>query len=320
MLADRVGGLPTLNRIQSMTFQPCMTSIRDGVKVVEELKWRSWNGVVADLWHAHCAPGARGQYVSEHPRLFIVLAAEGGPFETRLTPTGSALPGCGGSGSLNYIPAHTPLWGKVQKPMRLRHLDLHFDPNEVGERLAEGFEPDVLAQPRLRFTDDRLFSLANLIAQECAGPDARHDLYGDSLTLALLIDVFGIGRRQPHRRTPLSPWQLQRVTDYIEERCSGAIRLQDLAAMVGLSQSYFSHAFKASTGVPPHQWQIQARVRKGQEMLRAGDRALTEVAVEAGFSDQAHFTRVFRRIVGETPAAWQRAMRGFRISLPIGPH
>lgn len=63
------------------------------------------------------------------------------------------------------------------------------------------------------------------------------------------------------------------------------IRLQDLRWPVGLSQSHFSHAFKASTKAP-HQWQLKARIEQGQRLLAAGDRSLTEVAVEAGFSDQ----------------------------------
>jgi len=293
-----------------MTFQPAMTSIHEGVTVLEPLRWRGWNGVVADLWHAQCGAKARGHYISAHPRLFIVLASEGGRFETRLQRNGASLQGHGGAGSINYVPASLPLWGRVDAPMRLRHLDLHFDPELVSERVSERLAPQPLSKPRLMFTDPNLIALARLIAREVAEPDARHDLYGDGLILALLIDLFGIGEREESRRSPLSPWQLRRVTDHIAEHCSGSIRLQDLAELVGLSQSYFSHAFKAATGVPPHQWQIQARVRRSQSMLLSGDRPLIEIAIEAGFSDQAHFTRAFRRVTGETPAVWRRAMRG----------
>lgn len=290
-----------------MTFQPRMRSIREGITVLDDLKWRSWNGVVADLWHAECATGARGEYVSEHPRLFVVLDKLGGEFTTRLTPNGPALSTRRNPGSLSYFPAKMPVWGRTERKLRLRHLDLHFDAGGVSERLGEQLDPKRLAEPRLMVADERLLTLARLIAAECAEPDARHDLYGDGLTLALLIDLFKLGRRPERRRIPLAAWQLRRVTDYIEANCAGSIRLQELAELVDLSQSYFSHAFKASTGLPPHQWQLQARVRKGQELLLKGDRSLTEVAVEAGFADQAHFTRVFRRIVGETPAAWRRS-------------
>jgi AraC family transcriptional regulator len=294
-----------------MTFQPRMTSLREGVTVIGALKWRAFNGVVADLWHAECGTEAHGEYVSEHPRLFIVLDKIGGDFETRLRRETPGPTSHRRDGAITYMPAGVPVWGRTRQRMQIRHLDLHFDPAEVSERLCERFDASLLAEPRIMFSNERILALARLIASECAEPDARHDLYGDGLTLAVLIDLFQVGRKQARKRSPLTTWQLRRVTDYMAAHCDDNIRLQDLAALVDLSQSHFSHAFKASTGVPPHQWQLQARVRRGQEMLVAGDRSLTEIAVEAGFSDQAHFTRVFRRVVGETPAAWQRSQRAF---------
>jgi AraC family transcriptional regulator len=214
-----------------MTFQPSMTSTHEGVTVLEPLRWRRWNGVVADLWHAACGPQARGHYVSAHPRLFIVLETEGGSFETRLKPHGDDLRGVGGRGSINFVPAHLPLWGGVEAPMRLRHLDLHFDPEALCEQICERLSARQMAKPRLMFDDPHLFALAGLIAREVTEPDARHDLYGDSLILALLIDLFGVERREPSRGSTLSSWQLRRVTDYITEHCNGSIRLQDLAKL-----------------------------------------------------------------------------------------
>ena len=297
-----------------MSFQPRMQSVREGVTVIGALKWRSFNGAVADLWHAQCETGARGEYVSEHPRLFIVLDKEGGEFETRLHPRA---PGIVGEGSISYMPAGVPVWGHTRERMRLRHLDLHFVPEAIGERLSERLDGAALRRPRIMFRDERIMALARLLAAECAEPGARHELYGDSLVLALLIDLFQV-RHQPLRKpSSLTARQLCHVTDYIASRCSDTIRLQELAALVNLSQSHFSHAFKASTGLPPHQWQLHARIRKGQEMLAAGERSLTEIACEAGFSDQAHFTRVFRKIVGETPAAWQKARRATHAAAAI---
>jgi AraC-like DNA-binding protein len=290
-----------------MTFQPRMTSIRDGISVLGDLKWRAWNGVVADVWNARCSDGARGEYVAPHPRLFIILDKEGGEFDARLSPNGEKFVSCQGPAS--FIPAEIPVWTRCEEIDRLRHLDVHFDPAALSERLLEDVDLDCLATPRLAVSDERILGLARLIAAECESPDARHDLYGDSLTVALLIDVLQLGRRKERKRTPLTSWQLRRVTDFIEDNCTRSIRLQELAELVALSQTYFSHAFKASTGVPPHQWQMSARIRRVQELLLSGDTPLTEVAAETGFSDQAHFTRTFRRIVGETPAAWQRARR-----------
>ncbi|WP_244491254.1 AraC family transcriptional regulator [Bosea sp. Root381] len=278
------------------------------MSVLDPLKCRVFNGIVADLWCAQCDRDARGEYVSADPRLFIVLDRVGGEFETRLDRLrGKASPSR--PGSISYLPAEVPVWGQTNESLRIRHLDLHFNPELIAERLSERLDVALLAQPRIMFENERIMALAHMIAAECAASDARHDLYGDSLALALLIELFQVRRAQPRKRSSLTPGQLRRVTDYISAHCGTNIRLQDLAALVDISQSHFSHAFKAATGLPPHQFQLQARIRRGQDMLAAGEHSLTQIAVETGFSDQAHFTRVFRKVVGETPAAWQRARR-----------
>lgn len=292
-----------------MAFQPRMTTSLSGITLLDQLRWRSWNGVVADVWRVHCAAGAGGEYVSETARLFVMLERERGFTHLRLSPAGRDLPAPRAPLHMSYVPAHMPLWSRVEESGELRHLDLHFDVATLGERLGEEIDPARLARPRLAFTDERIQSLAGLIAQECVAPEARHDLYGDGLVLALFIDLMQVGRRPAPRRSPLSDRQLRRVLAYIEENSLRNIRLQDLAALTDLSQSYFSHAFKAATGVPPYQWHMKARLRRVEEMLADGDLALTQIAAEAGFADQAHFTRVFRRFYGLTPAAWRRARR-----------
>ena len=108
----------------------------------------------------------------------------------------------------------------------------------------------------------------------------------------------------------MAPWQLRRVTDYLVAHLSEDIPLQILSDLVKLSRSYFSRAFKVSTGLAPHQWLLQARISKAKQLLLETDRPLAQIAIDVGFADQAHFTRTFRREAGESPGAWQRARRG----------
>lgn len=293
-----------------MSFRPNMTSRIEGISVLEDLRWRRWPGAVADVWHAACAAGARGEYVSQHPRLFVVLDRQGGDSALRLSARGTELPAPRAAHPMSYIPAGVPIWSRVDASMRIRHLDIHFDVATLAERIGEAPDRTALATPRLQFDDERLFALARLIAEDCGGPDARHDVYGDSLVTALFVDLMRLGPSPAlRRRSALSPRQLERATAHIEENCLRPLRLQELADLLGLSQSYFSHAFKAATGVPPYQWHMQARIRKVQEMLAGSTLPLTEIAVSAGFADQAHLTRAFRRHVGTTPAAWRRDVR-----------
>jgi AraC-like DNA-binding protein len=135
-------------------------------------------------------------------------------------------------------------------------------------------------------------------------------LYIDSLTLAACIDFLRLGREGSERAaTRLPPRQLRRVTDYVIDHLSQAVRLKELAAMSGLSQSQFGRAFKASTGLSPHQWQLNARIARAQELLLSGALALSEIALLTGFAEQSHFTRVFKNVTGASPAAWRRERR-----------
>ncbi|GAB1583417.1 AraC family transcriptional regulator [Phyllobacterium phragmitis] len=291
-----------------MTFHPQMKSKVEGVSIVDGLRWRAWNGVIADVWSVICAEGASGQYVSRAPRLFVVLENDGvGRFEIRQSEHQQAVARSAGPYRMSYIPAGMPIWGQAENTGFLRHLDLHFDIETLSRRFAGELDMQKLLVPRLMFADERIASLAALIAAECLNDDPLHDLYGEGLVLALFADLFKIGQKQERRRSQLSPRQLRRTIDFIEENCLRSIRLRELAELAGLSETYFSHAFKASTGIPPHQWQMQARIRKARELMNRKSVSLTWVAAATGFADQAHFTRVFKRFVGMTPAAWLRA-------------
>lgn len=291
-------------------FIPNMTSKREGISVLGDGHRRSWNGVLVELWEAEGALGARAEYISEHPRLFVLLDQAGGEFELHLTPNRAALPKRHASRQISFIPAGVPLWSRFTSTTYVRHLDLHFDMDALRNRLAEDFDADVFQTPRLMFNDERLMTFATLLAAECRTELTCQQLYGDSLTTAFFIDFLRSGERMGRKRSALAGWQLRRVTDYIEAHCLNPIRLEELAQLVGLSSSYFSHAFKAATGVPPHQWQTDARLKRAQGLLLDTDMSLTQVAAATGFYDQAHFTRMFRQHLGATPAAWRRDRRG----------
>ncbi|MDF2995779.1 MAG: putative transcriptional regulator [Xanthobacteraceae bacterium] len=290
----------------TVAFRPRMTASRQGISVIEGHQ-RSWQGVLAEVWEADGEVGAGGEYVSDDPRLFILLERAGGHFDLRLAPDRAPIRSRPMIREISYIPPGVPLWTRCDEATHIRHLDLHFDMEALRRRLGDEFSVDYLSTPRLMFSDPKMLNLAALIAAECAQPKSFHELYGDSLTTALLVDFLRLDtRRGERKRSSLSSRQLRRVVDYIEGNCLARIRLEELAELAGLSESHFSHAFKASTGLSPHKWQMNARIRKVKEHLARGDMSLTDIAVATGFFDQAHLTRVFRSHVGETPAAWQR--------------
>ncbi|WP_118180737.1 helix-turn-helix transcriptional regulator [Paraburkholderia phosphatilytica] len=80
--------------------------------------------------------------------------------------------------------------------------------------------------------------------------------------------------------------------------------LADLAQAIGLSPFHATRLFTQATGLPPHAWRNQVRLQRSLAALRAGA-PVTEVAAAAGFTDQSHYTRHFRRMFGVPPGQWQ---------------
>jgi AraC family transcriptional regulator len=107
-------------------------------------------------------------------------------------------------------------------------------------------------------------------------------------------------------RAGLASWQAKVVVAYIETNLANAIRAQDLAELTNLSTSHFFRAFKGVIGVPPIQYINQRRIQCALEMMRNTHEHLSRIGAACGLSDQSHFCRVFRRIVGQSPNEWRR--------------
>lgn len=291
-----------------MTFQPRMHNKIEGFSVLGGLRRRYWNGITADLWDVECANYAGGYYVARDPRLFILLEHRGAGRPTvKRTAGEKGMSQDSNLSPISYIPADVELWVDIRDVQYVRHLDIHFDVDAMNRRLGDDLDPQRLREPRLSFTDSRIVTLSQLIATEIANPEPLHDLYGDGLALSLLIDVLKLGKSEPRRRGALAPWQLRRAKDFVEEHCLRNIRLEELAAITGLSQSHFSHSFKAATGMAPHEWQMSARLDRAKHLLKSGSYMLTTIAAETGFADHAHFSRTFRKYVGVTPSQWKKS-------------
>jgi AraC-like DNA-binding protein len=93
--------------------------------------------------------------------------------------------------------------------------------------------------------------------------------------------------------------------------------LEALATAVGTRPFSLLRAFRESYGLPPHAYLTQRRVERARELLDTG-RPPAEVAVTAGFFDQAHLSRHFRHIVGVPPSAYQRERKNVQ-DLPMTP-
>ena len=102
---------------------------------------------------------------------------------------------------------------------------------------------------------------------------------------------------------------MNKLLSHVEGLGDYRMSVADMAAVVGLSESWFASVFKQTTGHTPLQWQLAKRVERSKQLLCESSLPVASIAAQLGFSDQAHLTKVFRQIVGETPAAWRRTQQ-----------
>ncbi|MFP5076401.1 AraC family transcriptional regulator [Rhizobium sp. YIM 134829] len=98
------------------------------------------------------------------------------------------------------------------------------------------------------------------------------------------------------------------VCDMLRARCGEAISSLELEAATGLDRYDLARQFRRLTGTSPHRYQVMRRLDLARQRLRQGS-PLAQAAAEAGFADQAHFTRHFRKAFGMTPAHWLKLHR-----------
>ncbi|MBV6821651.1 helix-turn-helix domain-containing protein [Pseudomonas sp. PD9R] len=103
----------------------------------------------------------------------------------------------------------------------------------------------------------------------------------------------------------LSPQRERLVKKIILERLGDSLEVTELAEACALSRSHFSRAFKCSTGYSPQDWIRQQRIARAKLLIQHTDLSLTQISLECGFCDQAHFCHMFTRSEGINPFAWR---------------
>ncbi|MGF6488938.1 helix-turn-helix domain-containing protein [Pseudomonas frederiksbergensis] len=108
----------------------------------------------------------------------------------------------------------------------------------------------------------------------------------------------------------LSPWRETLAKQLILDHLGETLEVTELARACALSRSHFSRAFKCSTGLSPQDWIRRQRIARAKQLIQNTDLTLTQISLECGFCDQAHFSHIFTRSEGVSPFAWRcRAVR-----------
>jgi AraC-like DNA-binding protein len=162
--------------------------------------------------------------------------------------------------------------------------------------------------PRL-VRDPALERLGQALAVSQSDDAALGKVFTDSVSLAVVSRVvarhFTLAERQTREATPLPSWRLSRAIEYVDAHLAEPIGLADIASSAGLTRMHFASQFRRATGMRPHEYLTRRRIEHAQHLLLTSKHNVLDVALSCGFRSQAHFTTVFKRLVGDTPSNWR---------------
>lgn len=185
---------------------------------------------------------------------------------------------------------------------------------DVAEQVYERSVCDVELFDVLRAEDSVLCGIAGSLGGELGQDGLGGRLYVDSLRTQACVHVLrhyaNVMFREPTFHRGLSRHQCRLVLEYVDENLDRNIALAELAGVLQLSVFHFMRKFRAEFGRPPHAYVLQRRIEHAKRQLARRDIPLKVVAANCGFSDQSHMTRLFRRVLGTTPAGYRNSITG----------
>lgn len=184
-----------------------------------------------------------------------------------------------------------------------------FSSDEAGESALLLIDPSD-ARSGSRSTIRRLRSaVRELLTALASTLNDERDSAKESLSRAAVLLQTAAVRHAPDRpaKRGLAPWQVRTLASHVETNLDKPIRSSELATIVRLNPAYFCRVFRESFGEPPLQYIGRRRIERAQKLMLSTDASLSQIAFDCGFSDQAHFSRLFRRVADDTPRAWRRA-------------
>lgn len=210
-------------------------------------------------------------------------------------------------GTVHIKSAGELFWQRWALPVEF--LVIAFERNFFTNLAGQAAGTHVELAGELGVNDRKLGELTALFDQELLDDGVNGRFYVENLGAALAGYLV-------HRRTRsapvvlpnagLAPARLRRVVDYIDAHLTDDLGLTELSKISGLNPHYFAHAFKVTTGVPPHRFIVERRIDKARSLLKDSQQSIAEIALVSGFASQSHFTQHFRRVVGMTPGKFRR--------------
>ena len=196
------------------------------------------------------------------------------------------------------------------KPIDVSHLYLsHSSIETVASEVFEKDISNIELCDRVRSEDKVLPALVSQLESELVAGEFGGQLYVDSLKNQACIHILRRYSNIIFNEVSLGYFnrsQKHLLVDFIDQYMDTNIAINDLATLVQMSTFHFGRKFTKDFGCPPHAYIIKKRVEKAVQLLSTTNIPIKVIFAQCGFSDQSHMTRIFRRLVGITPAALRK--------------
>ena len=188
---------------------------------------------------------------------------------------------------------------------------IYFEPAEFTAD-PRGVHSATPLSPRLLFEDATIWNTVEKLRQAVDTTDNANEPYVEAIGTVLRHEILRFNNSNSRTESPvkggLAAWQQRIVAAYIEDHLSEQVSIAALARLARLSTFHFCRAFKQSFGVPPHRYHTNRRIEKAKVMLAERRHSVTEIGLAIGFCETSSFTAAFRKITGQSPSRYHRAL------------
>lgn len=262
-----------------------------------------WNSLALYAWRGHCERA----HFQPLPEPTLVYHTGGAPVVKIRRGRSWSEPSR--PGLLTVIPAGTPVDWVIDGDVHSYSVHLGSDFFSTVTGVSSQREP---LRFRCGVVDPLLAAAITALADELARPAQRGSLYADAIADMMTLHLLR-GTDTPAAPATssggLSRQQLRHTLELLESSVESGISLQALAGHAGLSRTYFAEAFQRTIGRSPHRYLTQRRIARAQTLLQHTGMPLSEIALQCGFSSQAHFSQSFRQHTGTTPGRYRLELR-----------
>lgn len=221
---------------------------------------------------------------------------------------------CGSISSRTYMspwdfsilrPGHESVW---QWNTAFQAVVLYLNERRLAQIASDVFDRNIESmhiRESFQVQDPIIRGVVAALAAELRDDPVGSALYSEALVTQLCVHLLRhyVDTRVREPRCPggLSAAQARQVADYIESNLGADLSLESLSRIAGMSQFHFARLFKVRFGLPPHAYVQQRRVERARDLILHSDMAMKEVVFAAGFYDQSHMTKSFKRTFKSTP-------------------